>query len=359
MRKTFVPRIELLEVYHMKKFSFVIAVVLCLTTGLFAQENETEQNKGLSHTQVAATAYVPYFGTMLLSQTQLFVPPETLSPVLCAGSALLNIPAAIVNPKYTLIGTAITETSWAGGILLSKYPNIFGNPSLASMITNFGLKGNMWLQYKGYETARTMATPGIYKDYETLSIKDIVTAPFNPNILSQKSVWIPILGIGSAIIALDCLNGFDKSVFATGESYLGNYKLPVAAGLATVLAFSCVNFTLTGAGEEALFRGTGYEEMKVSFGTIPAKLVDAVLFPCVHIPQQVVAGLNWSSILITTLEQSAVTFLLQWIYDYSGLQSSIATHMWIDVISYVCAFAFTGGVENNDFSLNINFSMKL
>jgi hypothetical protein len=33
--------------------------------------------------------------------------------------------------------------------------------------------------------------------------------------------------------------------------------------------------------------------------------------------------------------------------------------MWIDVISYVCAFAFTVGVENNDFYLYITFSMKL
>ena len=50
---------------------------------------------------------------------------------------------------------------------------------------------------------------------------------------------------------------------------------------------------MTVIGEEVLFRGTGYEEMKVSFGVVPAKIIDAIAFSAVHIPQQVVANIDW------------------------------------------------------------------
>ena len=338
----------------MKKI-VLIALVLLSFGKVFAQETEKEY----SHAQVATVAYVPYVGTMILNASQLFLPQDLIMHYISAESMLLNIPAAIVNPSYTLAGSAITTGSWAAGIFMSKYPNLYGNPSLANVAMNTGFKGNMWLQYKGYETARSQAKAGIYGEYEELSFKDAFTAPYNPNILSKKSVWIPIAVYTAGIIGLDCFGGFEQSVFKTKESYIGNYKIPIALGTAAVFALSCFNFTVTGIGEEALFRGTGYEEMKVSFGVIPAKIVDAVVFPAVHIPQQIVAGIDWSSILVTTLLQSGTSFLLQWIYDQGGLKDSIAVHAWIDIVSDVCAYLFTSGVEGNNFSLNINFSTKL
>ena len=122
---------------------------------------------------------------------------------------------------------------------------------------------------------------------------------------------------------------------------------------------SCFDYTMTGIGEEALFRGTGYEEMKVSFGIVPAKIIDAVIFPAVHIPQQVIAGYDWPSILLTAAVQTGVTFLLQWIYDQGGLKDSIAVHAWVDIISSTLTYLFTTGTQGNTFALNINFSTKL
>ena len=326
---------------------------------VFAQDNNEQSEKEYSHVQVATMAYVPYFGSMLMSFSELFVPQDLMMHYISTESILLNIPSAIVNPSYTLTGTAISTTSWATGIFLSKYPDLYGNPSIASVFANSGLKTNMWLQYKGYTKARSMAKDGIYNEYEDLSFGDVFTAPFNPNILSKKSVWIPIAAFSAIMLGYDCLAGFDNSVFKTGESYLGNYKVPVALGAAAVFAVSCFNFTMTVIGEEALFRGTGYEEMKVSFGLIPAKLVDAIVFPAVHIPQQIVAGVDWPSILLATSFQSATTFLLQWIYDQGGLKDSIVVHAWIDIISYTLTYLFTTGTSGNNFSLNINFSMDL
>ena len=342
----------------MKKSLLILLVLIFVSSSfVFAQDNNEQSEKEYSHAQVATVGFTPYVGNLLMSSTLLFLPQNLAVHFLSTESLLLNIPAAIVNPTYTLAGSAITTGSWAAGIFMSKYPNIYGNPNLANVVLNTGFKGNMWLQYKGYETARSMARDGIYGDYEELSFKDAFTAPYNPNVLSKKSVWIPIAVYTAGIIGLDCLGGFEKSVFKSGESYIGNYKVPIALGTAAVFALSCFNFTMTGLGEEALFRGTGYEEMKVSFGIIPAKIVDAVVFPAVHIPQQVVAGIDWSSILVTTLLQSGTSFLFQWIYDQGGLKDSIAVHAWVDIVSYVCSYLFTSGLEGNSFSLNINFSV--
>ena len=343
-----------------KSLLILLFFVFVSSSVVFAQGNNEQSEKEYSHAQVATVGYVPYFGSMVLSSSQLFLPQDLMMHYISVESLLLNIPAAIVNPTYTLAGSAISTASWATGLFHSKYPDVYLNPSLSMVFMNSGFKTNMWLEYKGYEKARSQAKPGIYGEYEELSFKDAFTAPYNPNILSKKSVWIPIAAYSAIMAGYYCLGGFDNSVFKTGESYIGNYKIPIALGTVAVFALSCFDFTMTGIGEEALFRGTGYEEMKVSFGVIPAKIIDAVVFPAVHIPQAIAAGYDWLSILLTTgLFQSGTTFLLQWIYDQGGLKDSIAVHAWIDIVSFVCAYLFTSGVEGNNFSLNINFSTKL
>ena len=345
-----------------KSLSILFFLFIVSSTPVFSQEVSEEASqpkKEYSHAQVAATAYVPYFGDVLLSSSLTFLPGDLIGHYLSVESLLLNIPAAIVNPSYTLTGSAISTASWAAGLYLSKYPNLYGNPILSDVFLNSGLKTDMWLEYKGYEKARSMAKEGIYPEYEELSFKDAFFAPYNPNVLSKKSVWIPIAAYSAFLVGVNCFGGFDNSVFKTQESYLGNYKIPIALGAAAVFAVSCFNYTMTGIGEEALFRGTGYEEMKVSFGIVPAKIIDAVIFPAVHIPQQVIAGYDWPSILLTAAVQSGVTFLLQWIYDKGGLKDSIAVHAWIDIIPATLTYLFTTGTQGNNFALNINFSTKL
>lgn len=342
-----------------------LIIILCLlfsTTFFFAEEveeNTVSTEKEYSHAQVALTCYIPYFGDYLVSAAQLFTPPELTSHVISLGSLLCNIPAAIVNPSYVLPGSALTTASWASGIFMENKPNIYGNPSLSNTFMNIGFKGNMWLQYKGYEKARSLCSSDIYPEYENLSFKDAFLACYDPKILSKKSVWIPILGFSGLAMGASLLQGFDNSVFKTGESYIGNYKVPVIAGLATVLTLSCINYTFTGIGEEALFRGVGYEEMKVSMGLWPAKIIDAVGFPAVHVPQQIVSELDAATIFLAFGVQAGTSFLLQWIYDKGGLKDSIAAHMWMDVLSSVVTYLFTSGTENNNFALNISFSTKL
>jgi len=354
----------------MKKV-FSLFLLLLFAAYIFAQETPSPETKiqtnveqsqtnenTYNRLQVGLTGYIPYFGTTLISSTTLLLPQDIMNQFFCVESALLNIPALITNLDYTIAGTGINSAIWATGIHMSNYPYIYGNPSLSNTFMNEGFKGNMWLQYKGYEKARTKADPGNYPDFELVELKDAVFAPYNINILSKKSVWIPTLAYSVTAAGVLCLNGFDNSVFATKTSYIGNYQVPVAFGAVTVLALSCLNYTLTGVGEEALFRGVGYEQMKIDFGLVPAKIIDALVFPSAHIPQQVVSGYDWTSILITTLYQSATTLLLQWVYDKGGLKDSIAVHMWIDVVTTLCTYLLTTGTVNNNFALNLSFSTK-
>ncbi len=336
----------------MKKF-FIAVCVLLSVTFVYAEEKE------YSHTQVALTGYVPYFGEYAVSATQLFLPPELTSHVISSGSLLLNIPATIVNPSYTVTGSALTSALWASGIFLENKPAVYGNPSLSNTLMNMGFKGNMWLQYKGYEKARSLCSSDIYPEYENLSFRDAFLACYDPKILSKKSVWVPIVSFAGLAIGSSLMQGMDNSVFTTGESYIGNYKVPVLSGFASVFVLSCLNYTLTGIGEEAMFRGMGYEEMKVSMGLWPAKIIDAVGFPAVHIPQQIITGYDTSIMLSAFVLQSSTSFLLQWIYDQGGLKDSIAAHMWFDVVASTVSYLFTSGTENNNFALNISFSTKL
>lgn len=176
-------------------------------------ENERQiisTEKEYSHTQVALTGYIPYFGTYLLSASQLLLPQNFVQQSICLESLLLNIPASIVNPVYTLTGSAITTGSWVSGMILENHQNIYGNPSLAYTFENVGFKGNMWLQYKGYEKARSSCSSDFYKEYETLSFKDAVLACYDPKILSKKSVWIPVLSLTALNAGFSMLGGFDQ-----------------------------------------------------------------------------------------------------------------------------------------------------
>ena len=98
----------------MKKSLLVLLLLIFVSSSVvFAQDNNEQSEKEYSHAQVAATGYVPYFGTMLMSLSELFVPQDLMMHYISTESILLNIPAAIVNPSYTLTGTAISTTSWS------------------------------------------------------------------------------------------------------------------------------------------------------------------------------------------------------------------------------------------------------
>lgn len=339
----------------MKKLSrFLVTVILVMMcTDLYAQEVESE--KKYTRTQVELTGWIPYAGCLLTSaMIGIFPQNDYTNLTFALTDTLFTIPAAIVNPEYTLKGVAFTGASYASYFGMNLLPDYAEKSLVAERFFNAGMKGNMWLKYKGYEKARSMCD--YYPEYETLSFKDAMLSPFRGETLKEPYVWIPIAAYGAGATLIQCLGGFDNSIFKTGEAYLGKYKVPVAAGLGAVLALSLINYTFTGVGEEALFRGVGYEDIKVSFGPWPAKIADAVLFPAVHVPQQIAAGIDAATILTAFGVQSAVTLLLDYIYDRGGLTSSIAAHAWFDIIGAGLSYLFTSGTQNNQFSMNITFS---
>jgi len=108
----------------MKKF-FLVLCVLAATTFIYAvepvksdesvnvEESTEAINTKYTHTQVALTGYIPYFGTSLLCASNFLVPKDLRIHTTCLESLLLNIPAVIVNPAYTLTGSAITTGAYA------------------------------------------------------------------------------------------------------------------------------------------------------------------------------------------------------------------------------------------------------
>ena len=67
----------------------------------FDNENAINEEPEYTHAQVAAEGFIPYFGSMLISSSMLFLPQDLMMHYMSLESPLLNIPAAIVNPTYT------------------------------------------------------------------------------------------------------------------------------------------------------------------------------------------------------------------------------------------------------------------
>ena len=111
----------------MKKNVVVLLLLAVIFTTVFPQENTIKEEPEYTHAQVAAEGFIPYFGSMLISSSMLFLPQDLMMHYMSLESTLLNIPAAIVNPTYTLTGTALTTGSWATGIFLSNYPQLYGD----------------------------------------------------------------------------------------------------------------------------------------------------------------------------------------------------------------------------------------
>ena len=153
--------------------------------------------------------------------------------------------------------------------------------------------------------------------------------------------------------------GFRDSVWATGKAYVGSREVPVLLGLVSTVALSCFTYTFTGIGEEALFRGVGYEEMKFSFGVVPAKLTDSLGFSACHIPQEIQKGYAPATIAFDYGYRALLSLGLQWAYDEGGLKYSVAQHMWIDVLSSTLLYLCYAGSSDNDVSFSLNFSVPL
>ncbi len=332
---------------------------------LLNAENAVDQKiiekKYLTHSDVLLTGGLPYLSTYIGISSRVLFPEEYADQIFTGVTLLGNIPHCYIAPKSGLYDTAISAGAFFAGFALDDYPELYGNQSFSRTFKTVGLNVSYWSYYQGYVKARNMAQPGIYnKNYETFTFKDLMKAPYNTNTLAQPSVWVPIAIYTSGLVGMYYLdNGFSDSVWNTGKAYIGQSQVPIMVGLISTLALSCITYGFTSVGEESLFRGVGYEEMKCSIGIVPAKLIDSLGFSACHIPQEMQKGLSSSTIIFDYGIRALLGLGLQWAYDDGGLKYSVAQHLWINVISSTLLYLCYAGNGENDIVLNLSFTVPL
>jgi membrane protease YdiL (CAAX protease family) len=254
---------------------------------------------------------------------------------------VLNVPAAWQGLAAQLGCDALSLGSHA------LAPGAYFNP----LLFNAAHKLSMYGTYALYADLRRRCDDGAYAAAFTgLSLADLAAAPFNAEVLSKPYVWGTIVTV--AAVAAATIAGADqsKAPWTTGRSYLGSRELPPWAGFGITLATAIANFTMTAIGEEALYRGTYYEELKMRLGTVPAKLMEANYFTLSHYPQKggEVARTGFLALLRNYAMSLAMTLWLQCVYDWGGLPASIAVHAWDDVIFGLVDWLLTAGMPYDD-----------
>jgi membrane protease YdiL (CAAX protease family) len=323
-----------------------VALALCLAGRAGAQSADLDQSAilataGLSGLGQAATIVScawydqPAFPYVFLGLATL-----QLTPALALGGADARTNLGV---QLALDAAALGNAAWLG-------------PNQASpLLTNFAHKWSMYASYDSYYGLRSRSADAAYRTSAPYGIAELALAPFDPANYREWYVW-GYLGSMAAYAAVAAL-GADQSnaVWSTGRAYLGDESFPLWAGIPLMLALQTANFTATGIGEEALYRGVYYSEMKYRWGEWPAKIGDAAWFTASHLPQQrdKLSGYTLGQWALKLGLSAVQTFWLQYVYDQGGLKPAIAVHAANDVISFMVDWLVAGGVPNErGFSIN-------
>jgi membrane protease YdiL (CAAX protease family) len=193
------------------------------------------------------------------------------------------------------------------------------------------------------------------------SFGQVLTGEFRLENLSRSIVWIPILAGPALLSGYRLLVEGDTSsaVWRTGSGYVGETRVPPAAGFLYVLGRSVAAMSLVGIGEEALFRGVIYEEIKTRTTSRTARIVDMLLFPAVHIPGDIYAGYSTGTVVFQYFWRSGMTLVFDTAYEQGGLPLSAAVHMWSDVLLLLVQWLVYGGVPESESAIGSRLPLPL
>jgi membrane protease YdiL (CAAX protease family) len=185
-----------------------------------------------------------------------------------------------------------------------------------------------------------------YTTWKPYSFFDLMLSPFQPENLFDPAVYIlPLAGIINPLIS----RSHDNAPWNTGRMYVGTWELAPYAAVPIMLCFFLLESSIIGVVEESHFRGFIYEEVGSSFGHIPAKIVDCLYFPAIHVPQEIILEeYDTGTILLNFVIRSLLTFYLDNLYDRGGLPRSVAAHMWMDFSLLFMYWLMGSGVPQTD-----------
>jgi len=72
-----------------------------------------------------------------------------------------------------------------------------------------------------------------------------------------------------------------------------------------------------------------------------------IIFPAIHVPQEIVLGKSSEDIIEQFVFRSVATLLFDHAYDKGGLPLSTALHLWFNVVSVSMDWAATEGVKSS------------
>lgn len=306
---------------------------------LISQDNEKN-----AAALATALAYGTFQTSILISG---FVKHSLVATSVMTGSFLQTLPLIALSPGEGTILSGLTAASFAGYLSLDE-PEL-----LKDSMGDAGIKIALWSNYRSYSYYRELSD----SLWEPESFNDLYFAAFDWEDMNHPAVWT-VLGLGALTNA-----GFsflsaesDQGVFNTGKTYLGEKEVPVILGISAVLGVGLINNMLTGATEEALYRGVQYEELQNTIGRPGGRVLDALIFSGIHIPGDIYQGMNSSDIIVTALYRVLITLGLQWAYDSAGLQSSSGLHAWLNVSSELAEYLVTGGVAQSSTENNLSIN---
>ena len=217
--------------------------------------------------------------------------------------------------------------------------------------------------YEVYKEFRLRVPPEdpYARAFEPASFGQVLAGQFDIRNLRRPIVWVPTL-VGTALLAgYRLLEEGDTSsaVWSTGSGYVGETRVDPSLGSLYVLGRSIVAMSLVGIGEEALFRGVIYEEIKTRSTVRTARIVDMLLFPLVHVPADVYADYSAATIVFQFFWRSGMTLVFDTAYDQGGLPLSAAVHMWSDVLLLMVQWLVYGGIPESELNGGSHLPMPL
>ena len=277
----------------------------------------------------AIVAFVPLFA------------PETASTMPWVANPIrlgAHVPLYWIDPcraiGYSIAGLALP----AAGVGF-----MFAGPSIpVSQPLGASLMGGYFhlMEYAAYDTYRLGSRSRGGYDLLTLA-----AAPFSSENVFSPLVWVPSIVGPASLVAFYLVFEPDLgvAVYKSGQSHIGSAQVSPALGGLSAAAFGTLDMLAVSVGEESYYRGILYEEAKRSLGTWPARAMDMILFPSIHLPTDILAGLKAETIIFNFGWRSAMTLVFDLAYDAGGLPLSVSTHFWSDLVLIMAQWLFYGG----------------
>ncbi len=236
----------------------------------------------------------------------------------------------------------LSDTAFLGAHLATKEW-----PYISYVPFHFFLYNEFYSTYEIYKGTRSNARSGIYPEqWKTYNRKELMLAPFKLENITRRFFYVTMLAT-TALNVIEAMGSKD-AIWNTGDAYIDNKKVPISQAVPSMLGTNLLKYTATAVGEEALYRGVIYEEMKVMWGSKRAKIIDMIFFPAIHIPGDIARNKSSEDIINQFIVRSVSTLLFDHAYDRGGLPLSTALHMWFNSLSISTEWASNNGIQNPD-----------